>query len=211
MELSIDKMALAQHYGICTELMDFTVDKFVAAFFACTQYNEVDDTYSINDKEGDGCFYHYVEKNVHSAMSQFRAVGLQPFSRPGEQAGYVLPMNVSDNLNDMVVAIHFTHNRKVSEFIFNYTNRSKKLFPKSILDEKAMIIENSRAFSAKAYEMAKKEFYPAESDDVLMGYLRDENKLLCETPIVAFSSQEIDDFHKEWVKGGMDDFLEKLS
>lgn len=35
---SVDIMALAQHYGIKTELIDVTVDKFVAAFFACTQY-----------------------------------------------------------------------------------------------------------------------------------------------------------------------------
>lgn len=210
-ELSIDKMALAQHYGICTELMDFTVDKFVAAFFACTKYNE-DGTYSINDEEGgDGCFYHYMNKNVHSGMPQLRAVGLQPFSRPGEQAGYVLSMNADDNLNDWVVnAIHFKHNRKISEFIFNYTNRSKKLFPNSILDDKAMIIKNSNVFSKRAYEMAKKEFCPDESDEVLMDYLRDENKTLCETPIAAFSSQEIENFQKEWEKDGQNKFFSKI-
>lgn len=210
-ELSIDKMALAQHYGICTELMDFTADKFVAAFFACTIYNE-DGTYSINDKEGgDGCFYHYIDKDVHAVMPQLRSVGLQPFSRPGEQAGYVLSMKSDENLNDLLVsAIHFVHNRKVAEFIFNYTNRSKKLFPKNVLDDKATYIKNSNVFSKKAYEMAKNEFYPNESDEVLMGYLRDENKSLCETPIVAFSSQEIDSFHKEWEKGGMDDFIRKI-
>ena len=210
-ELSIDKMALAQHYGICTELIDFTTDKFVAAFFACTRYN-ADDTYSVNEEEGsEGCFYHYVDKNVHLGMSQLRAVGLQTFSRPGEQAGYVLQMNADENLNDCVAnAIHFKHNRKVSEFIFNYTNRSKKLFPKSILDDKAMAITNSNVFSKKAYEMAKKEFYSDISDDVLMGYLRDENKTLCETPIVVFSSQEIEDFHKEWGTVGMNDFLKKI-
>lgn len=212
-ELIIDRMALAQHYGICTELMDFTVDKFVAAFFACTKYNE-DGTYSINDEEGgDGCFYHYIEKNEFSEMPQkLRAVGLQPFSRPGEQAGYVLAMSADENLNDMVeVAIHFKHNRKVSEFIFNYTNRSKKLFPKSILDDKAMAIKNSNVFSRQAYEMAKKDFYPDESDDVLMGYLNDEKKSLCEAPIVVFSSQEIKDFHEEWENSGKNKFLIKIS
>lgn len=212
-ELIIDKMALAQHYGICTELMDFTVDKFVAAFFACTKYNE-DGTYSINDEEGgDGCFYHYIEKNEFSEMPQkLRAVGLQPFSRPGEQAGYVLPMSTDENLNDMVeLAIHFKHNRKVSEFVFNYTNRSKKLFPKSILDDKAMIIKKSNVFSQQAYEMAKKDFYPDESDDILMGYLKDEKKSLCEAPIVVFSAQEIKNFYDEWKKSGKNKFLSKIS
>ena len=211
-ELSIDKMALAQHYGICTELIDFTVDKFVAAFFACTKYNE-DDTYSVNDEDGgDGCFYHYVDKKALPELPQnLRAVGLQPFSRPGEQAGYVLLMNADENLNDYVThAIHFKHNRKVSEFIFNYTNRSKKLFPKSVLEDKAMIIKNSNVFSRKAYEMAKKEFYSELSDDVLMGYLREENKTLCEAPIVAFSFNEIEEFHKEWKERGLNKFFNKI-
>lgn len=211
-ELSLDKMALAQHYGICTELIDFTTDKFVAAFFACTKYN-ADDTYSVNEEEGsEGCFYHYVDKNVLSAMPQkLRVVGLQPFSRPGEQSGYVMSMSADENLNDWVTyAIHFKHNRKVSEFIFNYTNRSKKLFPKSILEEKAMIIKNSNVFSRKAYEMAKKEFYSELSDEVLMGYLSEENKSLSETPIVAFSSNEVEEFHKEWAECGQIKLLNKI-
>lgn len=211
-KLSIDTLALAQHYGICTELMDFTVDKFVAAFFACTKYNK-DGTYSVNEEDGsNGCFYHYVDRAPFTGRPQrLRSVGLQPFSRPGEQAGYVLPMNADENLNDKVVkAIHFTHNRKVSEFIFNYTNRSKKLFPNSILDDKAMVIKNSDVFSQKAYEMAKNEFYPNESDDILMGYLKEEDKSLCETPIVTFSSIEIENFKKEWEEGEEERFLSKI-
>lgn len=212
-ELSIDKLALAQHYGICTELIDFTVDKFVAAFFACTKYNESDDTYFVNDEEGgEGCFYRYVDSVHYGGMpSKFRSVGLQPFSRPGEQAGYVLPMTEDQNLNNLVAEeIHFQHNRKVSEFIFNYTNRSNKLFPKSILDAKAMTIKSSDVFSHKAYEIAKEEFYPEVSDSILMEYLKEESKSLCDDPVVSFTSQEIENFHKEWACGGERDFFSKI-
>lgn len=210
-ELYIDKLALAQHYGICTELMDFTVDKFVAAFFACTKCDS-SGKYSINDEDGDGCFYRYVDNNLlYGKRGKLRAVGLQPFSRPGEQAGYVLPMSETDDLNNLVLeAIHFKHNRKVSEFIFNYTNRSNKLFPKSILDDKAIIIKNSDKFSYKAYEMAKAEFYPDGSDDLLMGYIEEEHKSLCESPIVTFTSQEIKDFHNDWERGGEEGFISKI-
>ena len=210
-ELYIDKLALAQHYGICTELMDFTVDKFVAAFFACTKCDS-SGKYSINDENGEGCFYRYVDNDLlYGRHGKLRAVGLQPFSRPGEQAGYVLPMSEDDDLNNLVVeAIHFKHNRKVSEFIFNYTNRSNKLFPKSILDDKAIIIKNSDKFSYKAYEMAKAEFYPDESDDLLMGYIEEEHKSLCESPIVTFTSQEIKDFYKDWERGGEEGFISKI-
>lgn len=211
-ELFIDKLALAQHYGICTELMDFTVDKFVAAFFACTQCDS-SGKYSINDEDGgDGCFYRYVDKEpFYGKQRKLRAVGLQPFSRPGEQAGYVLPMSVDEDLNDLVVeAIHFKHDRKVSEFIFNYTNRSNKLFPKSILDDKANLIKTSNVFSQKAYELAKAEFYPNESDDILLGYLNEESKSLCDTPIVSFTPQEIESFQQKWSNGGEKDFISKI-
>lgn len=208
-ELFVDKLALAQHYGIYTELMDFTVDKFVAAFFACTKCDS-NDIYSINDEDGgDGCFYRYVDRSV--SPSRLRSVGLQPFSRPGEQAGYVLQMEPEQNLNDLVVeAIHFKHNRKVSEFIYNYTNRSNKLFPKNILDGKAMIIKRSQVFSQKAYELAKDEFYPDFSDETLMGYLKEEQKSLCAEPIVSFTSKDIEDFHKEWKDTGEKSFLSKI-
>ena len=38
LHLNVDTEALAQHYGIKTDLLDLTVDKFVAAFFATTTY-----------------------------------------------------------------------------------------------------------------------------------------------------------------------------
>lgn len=38
-EMYIDEEALAQHYGILTEYPDLTADKWVAAFFACTDYH----------------------------------------------------------------------------------------------------------------------------------------------------------------------------
>lgn len=211
-ELFVDKLALAQHYGIYTELMDFTVDKFVAAFFACTKC-DCSETYSVNEEDGgDGCFYRYVDKSLFGGRpSRLRAVGLQPFSRPGEQAGYVLQMGPEQNLNDLVVeAIHFKHDRKVSEFIFNYTNRSNKLFPKNILDDKAMTIKKSQVFSQKAYELAKSEFYPDASDEMLMGYLKEEQKSLCAESIVSFTPKEIEDFHKDWNDKGEMKFFSKI-
>lgn len=58
--LSCDALALAQHYGSPTELLDLTVDKWVAAFFACTKYDSKTDTYRPTDeRDGNGVFYSY--------------------------------------------------------------------------------------------------------------------------------------------------------
>ena len=43
-----------------------------------------------------------------------------------------------------------------------------------------------------------------------MGYLSEENKSLSETPIVAFSSNEIEGFHKEWAECGQIKLLNKI-
>lgn len=222
--LTIDYLALAQHYGICTEVMDFTVDKFVAAFFACTDYDKETDTYTPHDETvprivngkkkyvTEGCFYHFVDKALlPGEVSNFRSVGLQPFSRPGEQAGFVLAMKTEQDLNNMVErAIHFKHDKKIAEFIYNYTNRSNKLFPQSVLQKKAIKIRDSKIFSHKAFSLAKDEFYPNAEDSVLYDYLAGERVELQDNPIVSFTQEEIDKFYKDWKDHGEKEFYDKI-
>lgn len=224
-ELFVDNLALAQHYGICTELIDLTVDKFVAAFFACTDYDYDTDTYSVHDENKpkivdgkevfvtEGCFYMYVDTHIGFGgdVSQLRSVGLQPFSRPGEQAGYVLEMLPADNFNGMVrQCIHFKHDKKIAEFIFNYTNRSNKLFPQSVLQEKAMTIKKSKEFSREAFNLAKNEFYPDTEEQTLLNYLENQNVTLQDDRLVSFSEEEIDRFNREWEEHGSEDFLKRV-
>ena len=202
--LSVDALALAQHYGIWTELIDVTCDKFVAAFFACTTC--VDGVYSyIKEKrQREGVFYHYAHRDFFGKDEfKLRTVGLQPFSRPGEQKGFVLEMDKDEDFNKMVVEkIPFTHDPKVAEFIFNYTNRSKKLFPSSILEEKAAIIVNSYTFSQQAYKEAKELFYPDTDDKILQDYLKEQNKSLVDRPSISFTEEERQQCIKEWKSGG---------
>ena len=88
--LDVDAEALAQHYGIKTELTDLTVDLWVAAFFAATEYHWETDTYTaITDtkKHEYGVFYHYYDPSVplpgDKREPALRAVGMKPFGRPG--------------------------------------------------------------------------------------------------------------------------------
>ncbi len=210
--LSVDTLALAQHYGIKTELIDLTVDKFVAAFFASTEYDRVTDAYSpIKDTNKNGVFYHYMDTAMPFGLSQVRAVGLQPFSRPGEQSGFVLNVKNGQDFNHMSAkAIKFKHHPKIAEFIFNYTNRSKKLFPASILQDKVNIIKSSNKFSRAAYEYAKELFYQNYSDTELEKYMTYENVAICDEPIVNFTEEEKQQCITDWYNGGQKRTFERI-
>ena len=146
-------------------------------------YSDVPDVDSITD---------YTKKKL-------RAVGLQPFARPGEQAGYVLKMEEGQNFNRMSWRkIKFRHDRKASELVFNYTNRAKKLFPKSPLEMKAAIIKETNDISFAAFDMAQSIYFSDVSEKTLEQWLDDSNIRLVEKPIVSFSDGEKEEFYQEW-------------
>ncbi|WP_455635008.1 FRG domain-containing protein, partial [Parabacteroides sp.] len=209
--LNIDSLALAQHYGIKTELIDVTVDKFVAAFFSSTTCK--DDIYTpiTTPQQEPGVFYHYAEIPLSGISSKLRAVGLQPFSRPGEQAGFVVEMLPKENFNKIVrQVIPFQHDPEIAEFIFNYTNRSVKLFPKSILKEKADDIKSSDKFSRAAFDAACGEFYSDVDRSICLQYIKECKISIVDSPIVSFTEDEKQECLKQWENKGFQDTQRKI-
>lgn len=214
LHLNIDAEALAQHYGIKTDLLDLTIDKFVAAFFATTTYRN-GKYYPIEPKEPQyGVIYIYIdeswgENDMYS--KHMRVVGLQPFSRPGEQAGFVFRLGKKDDFRKKVLKkIKFRQDKDMSWLIFNYTNRANKLFPKSILEGKADAIINSKFYSMRAYELCKARYYADVDDSILMGYLADLHLKINEQSPVEFSDAEKEKVIKDWNERGLDEFRKKV-
>lgn len=211
--LAIDHLALAQHYGIKTELLDITTDKFVAAFFATTDCK--DDIYKpiVDNREEKGVLYRYSIPPMEmfpSKEPQLRAVGLQPFSRPGEQCGMVYPMTENEDFEEVATSIEtFRHDRTVSEFIFNYTNRSRKLFPDSPMQDHATIICNSTVFSYKAFHAVKEEFYADYPEEQLLNYLSECGITLANNVDFGFTEEEKDACIKYW-QASSDKFLSQI-
>ena len=203
--LSIDTLAIAQHYGVCTELLDLTVSKWVAAFFACTKCKN--DVYTpIKDTDSYGCFYEFEEPIgdilfKDPSSRRLHAVGLQPFSRPGEQAGYVIRMEKDQNFNRLHVRkIKFRHDPAVSELIFNYANRAQKLFPYELLQDKVKVIKENVVFSQAAYQMATERYFSKQPEEVIQQWKKEANIQIQTDPLVCFSPKECSDFEKEWPK-----------
>ena len=162
-------------------------------------------------QQGPGVFYHYVYIPDISGHEKLRAVGLQPFSRPGEQAGFVVKMSPGENFNKLVSEkIFFRHDPEVARFIFNYTNRSAKLFPSSILEEKAGQIKSSGKFSRAAFDAACDEFYPDTDKSVCLQYMMDCHAEITDSLIVKFTEKEKKDCLAEWEARGMKNTLDKI-
>jgi hypothetical protein len=211
--LAVDYFAIAQHYGIKTDLLDFTSDKWVAAFFASTEYRN-DRYYPIEDDSREGMFYIYSpmpDLPGIDAPNKFRPVGLQPFSRPGEQKGFVLQLNEQDDLNKMNIRkIRFRHDKNVSHLIYNYSNRSNKLFPEDILATKTNLINESETFSLNALEITKQIFYPDVSEKVWDSLVVASGLSFQNDHIVSFTLKEMDDFQEQWTKNNMDEFFKHV-
>ena len=192
-------LALAQHYGIATELIDMTTSKWVAAFFAVSDYKG-NDVYEAHKDDGKpGVFYVYAPNPFFSPEGdRCRPIGIQPFSRPGEQMGYGICMEKGEDLENMAQTIEFHHDDKVSELIFNLTNRSKRLFPDDVLKTKADIIKNSLCFSEAAYRLAKEEFYPETDALVFEAWEKNKGMKHQKEAVTKFTAEDMTRFHDEY-------------
>ncbi|MBQ8501361.1 MAG: FRG domain-containing protein [Bacteroides sp.] len=195
--LMVDVEALGQHYGINTDLLDVTADKWVAAFFASTKCDN--GKYLPFTEEGEGVMYVYNHlPYISYAEERLSAVGQQPFSRPGAQAGLVYKMLPGEDFNSKAQRIVFKHNPKISEFVFNYCNRSKRLFPQEILENKVSDIRKSNTHSRQALEMVKERYYKDVPEEVIQEYLKEKALMIQETCLVLFSDEEKRECLERW-------------
>ena len=197
--LNVDVKALGQHYGIKTDVLDLTADKWVAAFFASTECK--DGKYQVWKKGGEGVIYIYQDRlSIIGAMNRLIAVGLQPFSRPGCQAGLVYKMFPDEDFNVKAQRVVFQHDPEIAEFVYNYCNRSKKLFPDEILEEKVKAIKAARTCSQLALSNVVKEYYQEKSEAEILGWLNELEISITEDSPVKFTDEELKDCEERWNK-----------
>lgn len=214
--LRIGYDGMAQHYGIKTEYLDLTIDLWTAAFFAATTYDYDSDTYSPItdiDENSYGALYLYNEipmLPLFNNKQRVDVVGLQPLARPGRQSGYVFKMEKEENFNDLSQKNLFRHDARVNELVYNYTNRSNRLFPKELLNDRIrkMIVEG-KDFSKWAFDETRKRYYPDRSEGELKGFLYEKGIVIRTDNIQWFTEVEKAEIVDYW-KAHEQDFLSKI-
>lgn len=202
-EMYIDEEALAQHYGILTEYLDLTADKWVAAFFACTDYHRTPsgerDDYVKHEGQDTGVLYVYqdVQKKLYSG--KLHPVGLQPFSRPVHQAGYVLKMNDGDNFNDQAHGIRFSFDSGCSSIVYWLFDQSMKIQSEEIIELKAKrIVEETTTFSRAAFELAHQRYFSNMPEVDFWAMVSAYGLRAQETPLVDFTQEELEKAKNEF-------------
>ncbi len=217
--LKVDYLGLAQHYELATDMLDFTNDKWVAAFFAtCSNKNG---RYIPMDSKGDGVVYRYSLPPEHFLPGKdnliqgkkFSAIGLQPFKRPGEQKGFALKMEEGENLNNVrgIQKYLFRHDKLAAEIIYNRMNQGGNLFPYDELEELAKKIKTSKKISNNAFEFAYKKYTVEQmNEEKLREACIAKGIKFVNYPVARFPRDFKRNFLTDWKKNGEKEFFSKI-
>ena len=144
---------------------------------------------------------------------KFTAIGLQPFSRPGEQKGFALKLDPGQDLNTLQgIKIHkFRHDYQAAEVIYNRMNQGKILFPRDRLNKMAKKLKKSKKISKAALKLACKR-YPVQGKDEhnLEEQCLQKGISFVDWPVLSFSKNDEDVFWEKWNNGAKQRFISKL-
>jgi hypothetical protein len=127
--VKLNRLALAQHYGIPTGYLDLTDDLEVAAFFATCQYTPAG---WVPFEDGLGIVYRInLDESFENPLEVYQVLGPQVLPRPSEQCAWVteLPTGVNFESWPGVSTLVFQHRRSVGEYFLRKFDGGKALFP----------------------------------------------------------------------------------
>jgi hypothetical protein len=127
-KLKLDRIALAQHYGIPTGYLDLTDDFNVGAFFAtCRETREGWEPI----EEGVGIVYRVDLKGLENPFGRYEPLGPQLLPRPTEQCAWVAELPIAHSFDGWpgVMMMQFNQQKPVGEHFLRKFDEGKGLFP----------------------------------------------------------------------------------
>lgn len=199
-DADVDFIALAQHYGLNTNLIDITSNILVAAFFAT---NNCDKNYSVQE-EGIGVLKvfptaYMFENGTLNKNSRFHFEGIQPFRRPAIQDALGFEIKEDENIDYMFSSVKFKHNKKYNELIRKQFCYEKQciLFPNELISNIATKIKLSQKISKNVVEKfcIENNLNIEDIKNKLKGKIR-----IVAYPVIKIGNREKEIYYKELQK-----------
>lgn len=159
--LRIDKQGLAQHYGLATDMLDFTNNFDVASFFATCRWDNIYGGYKpIVDSEKPGVLYR-ISPFLFAGTdlgAELEIVGWQPLKRPEQQRALGLRLKKGQDLCTLpsVQMIKFRQSEPTSFRIWKAFDEGRVLFPKDAAADLAEQAQRLYQFTRRQVDNAWK-------------------------------------------------------
>ena len=194
--ISVNPVALAQHYGLTTT------------------YHPVDRDY------GDGYGVMYISKPYENgdAKDEFFAknvvIGYQYFERPTKQSSFGYKMLSGENFNESPYfeRVFFRHDLAASQIVFDMSYKQRRFIPRDSLSRLARQIAESNEVTRRALERCIQMCYRDKDMTYLENVcaakevtIREDNR-----PVAEFSQEELVKDWEEWNKFGRADLGSRI-
>jgi len=213
--LKVQFEGLAQHYGIATPFLDMTNNKWVAAFFAITNYK--DGVYHLVEPSKDqayGCFFRWEQLNYREkGLDVPQPLGMQYFNRPGCQSAFALDMTRFGDLNNCteVERIYFRHDKEANQLVYDLCQQGRMFFPDDGMEELVGKLKGVKSFSEEAVERCRVKHYGDKTFEEMGEMMAISGMDIIDKPAVGFEKEQIEKELEDWNREGRKRYLTELT
>lgn len=212
--LKVQFEGLAQHYGIATPFLDMTNNKWVAAFFAITNYK--DGMYHLVKPSMDqayGCFYRWKQPNYRGkGLDVPQPLGMQYFNRPGCQSAFALDMTRLGDLNNCaeVERFYFRHDDEANQLVYDLCQQGRMFFPEDGMEILVGKLKGVKLFSEEAVEKCRVKHYEDKTFEEMRKMMAMSGMEIIDKPSVGFEKEQIEMELEDWNREGRERYLTEL-
>lgn len=212
--LKVQFEGLAQHYGIATPFLDMTNNKWVAAFFAITNYK--DGKYNLVKPSKDqawGCFYRWEQPNYREkGLDVPQPLGMQYFNRPGCQSAFALDLTRLGDLNNCeeVERIYFRHDKEANQLVYDLCQQGRMFFPEDGMEALVGSLKGLKSFSEEAVERCRVKHYGDKTSEEMREFMKRIGLKMVKKPEIGFEKDKVEVELEVWNREGRQRYLTEL-